>query len=147
VAADQRPQRVESCRQPADLIRLTHFAPARMISRPFSPSVRRTPPPVSDNVRRKRPLIARRADHHCALLYLRFVASALDAVDAKILTTLDANARLPMSDLGRAVGMSAPSVSDTTSTNELPASANARPMLRIVCSACSRTSVEIIMAS
>ncbi len=44
--------------------------------------------------------------------HLRSVASALDAVDAKIVTTLDANARLPMSDLGRAVGMSAPSVSD-----------------------------------
>lgn len=29
----------------------------------------------------------------------------------------------------------------------MPASANARPMLRIVCSACSRTSAEIVMAS
>jgi len=32
--------------------------------------VRRSPPPVSANVRRKRPLITRRADHHCAPLHI-----------------------------------------------------------------------------
>jgi len=38
--------------------------------RPFSKSLRRAPPPVSINVRRKPPLIARRGNHHCALLQL-----------------------------------------------------------------------------
>ncbi|MDX3924683.1 MAG: Lrp/AsnC family transcriptional regulator [Shinella sp.] len=36
----------------------------------------------------------------------------LDATDASILAALDSNARLPMSELGRMVAMSAPSVSD-----------------------------------
>ena len=36
----------------------------------------------------------------------------MDAVDVRILTALDADARLSMSELGRMVGMSAPSVSD-----------------------------------
>jgi Lrp/AsnC family leucine-responsive transcriptional regulator len=36
----------------------------------------------------------------------------LDAVDAAILSALDANARLPVSELARMVGMSAPSVAD-----------------------------------
>jgi hypothetical protein len=38
--------------------------------RSISNSVRRTPPPVSANLRRKPPLIARRAGHHCAPLQL-----------------------------------------------------------------------------
>src|SRR3954454_5698609 len=38
--------------------------------RSISNSVRRTPPPVSANLRRKPPLIARRAGHHCAPLHL-----------------------------------------------------------------------------
>jgi Lrp/AsnC family leucine-responsive transcriptional regulator len=36
----------------------------------------------------------------------------LDAIDARILAELDANARLSMSELGRVIGMSAPSTSD-----------------------------------
>jgi hypothetical protein len=38
--------------------------------RSISNSVRRTPPPVSANLRRKPPLIARRAAHHCAPLHV-----------------------------------------------------------------------------
>ena len=38
--------------------------------------------------------------------------STLDKVDARILTVLDADARLSMSELARLVGMSAPSVSE-----------------------------------
>lgn len=37
---------------------------------------------------------------------------AIDAVDARILTALDADARLSMSELARMVGMSAPSVAE-----------------------------------
>jgi len=44
--------------------------------------------------------------------YLQSEKPAVDAVDARILTVLDADARLSMSELGRMVGMSAPSVSD-----------------------------------
>lgn len=36
----------------------------------------------------------------------------IDGIDARILNALNANARLPMSDLGRMIGMSAPSVSE-----------------------------------
>ena len=44
--------------------------------------------------------------------YLQSERAAIDAVDARILAALDADARLAMSELGRIVGMSAPSVSD-----------------------------------
>lgn len=43
---------------------------------------------------------------------LQFGKSSLDDTDARILTTLDADARLSMSELARIVGMSAPSVSE-----------------------------------
>jgi len=44
--------------------------------------------------------------------YLQSEKPTVDAVDTRILTVLDADARLSMSELGRMVGMSAPSVSD-----------------------------------
>jgi Lrp/AsnC family leucine-responsive transcriptional regulator len=43
---------------------------------------------------------------------LRFENSALDEVDARILTALDADARLPTAELARLVGLSAPSVAE-----------------------------------
>ncbi|RFB78012.1 Lrp/AsnC family transcriptional regulator [Methylovirgula sp. 4M-Z18] len=43
---------------------------------------------------------------------LQFDAASLDEVDCKLIALLDENARLPVSDLARLVGMSAPSVSD-----------------------------------
>jgi Lrp/AsnC family transcriptional regulator, leucine-responsive regulatory protein len=44
--------------------------------------------------------------------HLQFGKSSLDETDARILTALDADARLSMSELARVVGMSAPSVSE-----------------------------------
>ena len=44
--------------------------------------------------------------------HLQSEKPAIDVVDALILAALDADARLSMSELGRMVGMSAPSVSD-----------------------------------
>jgi Lrp/AsnC family leucine-responsive transcriptional regulator len=44
--------------------------------------------------------------------YLQSEKHAVDSIDAHILGALDADARLSMSELGRMVGMSAPSVSD-----------------------------------
>lgn len=38
--------------------------------------------------------------------------SLLDAIDTRILAALDADARLPISELARSIGMSAPSVSE-----------------------------------
>ncbi|WP_105433135.1 Lrp/AsnC family transcriptional regulator [Neorhizobium sp. T6_25] len=43
---------------------------------------------------------------------LQIAKSTLDAMDAQILTALDSDARLSMSELARLVGMSAPSVSE-----------------------------------
>ena len=43
---------------------------------------------------------------------LQSVTAPLDEVDRKLIALLDDNARLPVSDLARLVGMSAPSVSD-----------------------------------
>ncbi|MFT2211324.1 Lrp/AsnC family transcriptional regulator [Rhizobium giardinii] len=43
---------------------------------------------------------------------LQFEKSTLDEVDARILASLDADGRLSMSELGRIVGMSAPSVGE-----------------------------------
>lgn len=43
---------------------------------------------------------------------VQFRKSSLDETDARILTELDSNARLSMSELARAVGMSQPSVSE-----------------------------------
>ncbi|MBY5379115.1 Lrp/AsnC family transcriptional regulator [Rhizobium leguminosarum] len=43
---------------------------------------------------------------------LQIAKSKLDATDAKILLALDSDARLPMSELSRLVGMSAPSASE-----------------------------------
>jgi Lrp/AsnC family leucine-responsive transcriptional regulator len=43
---------------------------------------------------------------------LQVANTTLDAVDAAILSALDANARLPVSELARRVGMSGPSVAD-----------------------------------
>lgn len=43
---------------------------------------------------------------------LRSGAQALDDIDARILSALDEDARLPMSELARLVGLSAPSVAD-----------------------------------
>lgn len=43
---------------------------------------------------------------------LRFENSTLDEVDARILTALDADARLPTVELARLVGLSAPSVAE-----------------------------------
>ncbi|TWF55065.1 Lrp/AsnC family transcriptional regulator [Neorhizobium alkalisoli] len=43
---------------------------------------------------------------------LRFENSTLDEVDARILTALDADARLPTAELARLVGLSAPSVAE-----------------------------------
>lgn len=43
---------------------------------------------------------------------IQFGKSSLDETDARILTELDSNARLSMSELARAVGMSQPSVSE-----------------------------------
>jgi Lrp/AsnC family leucine-responsive transcriptional regulator len=45
-------------------------------------------------------------------IFLQSDKSSLDETDARILGALDAYARLSMSELGRIVGMSAPSVSD-----------------------------------
>jgi len=50
------------CARPHDL------ASVSMTVRPFSKSLRQAPVPVSINVRRKPPLIARRGNHHCAPL-------------------------------------------------------------------------------
>jgi len=47
--------------------------------RSVSNSVRQTTPPVSTNVRRKSPLIARRAVHHCAPLQLQAIVD-LEAI-------------------------------------------------------------------
>jgi Lrp/AsnC family leucine-responsive transcriptional regulator len=47
-----------------------------------------------------------------ATIRLQTEKPVVDAVDARILTALDADARLSMSELGRIIGMSAPSVSD-----------------------------------
>jgi len=44
--------------------------------------------------------------------HLRNVGARLDSIDARILIALDADARLSVSDLGRTVGMSAPSASE-----------------------------------
>ncbi|MEB2845707.1 AsnC family transcriptional regulator [Rhizobiales bacterium RZME27] len=43
---------------------------------------------------------------------LRSGEQALDAIDARILSVLDKDARLPMSELARLVGLSAPSVAE-----------------------------------
>ncbi|EUB95318.1 transcriptional regulator, AsnC family [Rhizobium sp. CF080] len=43
---------------------------------------------------------------------LQIANTGLDAVDVAILAALDANARLPVSELARMVGMSAPGVAD-----------------------------------
>ncbi|RWX81583.1 Lrp/AsnC family transcriptional regulator [Neorhizobium lilium] len=43
---------------------------------------------------------------------LRSENSSLDAIDARLLTALDAQGRLPMSELGRLVGLSAPSTAE-----------------------------------
>lgn len=44
--------------------------------------------------------------------YLQNENSAIDAVDSRVLAALDADSRLPMSELARLVGMSAPAVSE-----------------------------------
>ena len=44
--------------------------------------------------------------------YLRFERSGIDHIDAAILTTLSADARITIADLARKVGLSAPSVSE-----------------------------------
>jgi len=49
---------------------LHDLASVSMSVRPFSNNPRRAPAPVSTNVRRKPPLIARRGVHHCAPLHL-----------------------------------------------------------------------------
>ncbi len=59
--------------------------------RSFSNSLRRTPAPVSTNVRRKLPLIARRGVHHCASLQLD-CASTVTSTEAQALRD-DAAAR------------------------------------------------------
>ena len=54
----------------AGVICLTHRASVSLAVRPFPNSLRRTSAPVSINVPRKPPLIARRGTHHCAPLHL-----------------------------------------------------------------------------
>jgi len=53
------------------------LASVSSLMRSFSPSVRRAPAPVSANVRRKRPLIARQGAHRCASLQLGAMSAPL----------------------------------------------------------------------